>query len=43
MLKAVLERNMIYEQRTYDIHPQHFSAYLALFEKLAMPIRSSGQ
>jgi NIPSNAP len=34
---------MIYEQRTYDIHPQHFSAYLELFEKLAMSIRGSGQ
>jgi hypothetical protein len=34
---------MIYEQRTYDIHAQHFSAYLELFEKLAMPIRGSGQ
>jgi hypothetical protein len=34
---------MIYEQRTYDINPQYFSAYLDLFEKLAMPIRGSGQ
>jgi hypothetical protein len=34
---------MIYEQRTYDIHPQHFSAYLVLFETLGMSVRGSGQ
>jgi hypothetical protein len=34
---------MIYEQRTYDIHPAHFANYLKLFETKAMEIRGSGQ
>jgi hypothetical protein len=34
---------MIYEQRTYDVNPQHFPAYLKLFETLGMQVRGSGQ
>jgi hypothetical protein len=34
---------MVYEQRTYDVHPQHFAAYLKLFETKAMAVRGSGE
>jgi hypothetical protein len=34
---------MIYEQRTYDVHPQFFGAYLKLFETLGMQVRGGGQ
>jgi hypothetical protein len=34
---------MIYEQRTYDIQPQHFAAYLKLFETVGMQVRAGGQ
>jgi hypothetical protein len=34
---------MIYEQRTYDIYPQHFAAYLKLFETTGMAVRGGGE